>query len=53
MDNAAPVAFTDKWEIMRILKTAVDNGNNEHIKALQLEGARKASFGKYRSTYTY
>ena len=53
MTNANPVEFTDKWEIMRILRNAVNNGENEEIRAMQLQGARRASAGKYKSTYTY
>ena len=53
MNNAAPAPYTDKWEIMRILKSGVENGNNEVIRDTYLQKARQASYGKYQSTYNY
>lgn len=51
--SSEPAPFTDKWEIMRILKSAVDNGENEEIRAEHLQKTKRASYGKYRSTYYY
>ncbi len=52
--NEYPIAaFEDKWEVMRILKSAVNNGDNKIIREEQLHRARRASAGKYKSTYTY
>lgn len=52
MTNANPAPYTDKWEIMRILKSGVENGNNEAIKAAHLQKAQQASSGKYKSTHS-
>jgi hypothetical protein len=52
MASATPVPYSDKWEIMRILKLGVENGNNEAIKAKHLLKAQRASSGKYNSTYS-
>lgn len=49
--HAAP--YTDKWEVMRILKSGVENGNNESIKAAHLFKVQQTSYGKYNSTYSH
>lgn len=51
--SATPAPYTDKWEVMRILKSGVDNGKDETIKATHLLNAKRASYGKYQSTYRY
>ena len=53
MASAPPAPYTDKWEVMRVLRSAVDNGNNEAIRAMHLQRAQRANRGKYQSTYTY
>ena len=53
INSALPAPYTDKWEVMRILKSGVENGNNEDIKAAHLQKAQRANFGKYNSTYSY
>lgn len=53
MTNATPAPYTDKWEIMRILKSGVENGNNEAIKTAHLHKVQQASYGRYQSTYSY
>ena len=53
IESTPPATYTDKWEIMRILKLGVENGNNETIKAAHIHKAKQASYGKYQSTYSY
>ena len=53
MASSTPAPYTDKWEVVRILKSGVDNGNNEVIKSTHLQNAQRASYGKYQSTYNY
>ena len=53
MASNEPAPYTDKWEVMRVLKSAVANGENEEIRAEHLQKAQRASYGKYRSTYYY
>lgn len=53
MANAPPAPYTDKWEVMRILKSAVENGSNEYIRSVHMQNAQRASYGKYQSTYNY
>lgn len=53
IENSSPAPYTDKWEVMRLLKTGVENGNNEFIKASHLQKVQRASYGKYQSTYYY
>ena len=51
--NTLPAPYTDKWEIMHILKQGVDNGNNDAIKAAHLLKVQRVTQGKYQSTYQY
>ena len=51
--NLYPAPYTDKWEVMRLLKQAVQNGDNSEIVAAHLSKAQMASRGKYKSTYNY
>lgn len=51
MNCNSPAIFKDKWEVMHMLKSAVDNGNNESIRWAHLQKAQRASHGKYKSTY--
>lgn len=53
IETSPPAPYTDKWEVMRILKSAVTNGDNEAIKEAHIQMAKKAAYGKYRSTYSY
>lgn len=53
METTHSAPYTDKWEVMRILKSGVENGNNESIKAAHLLKAQRASYGKYNSTYSF
>lgn len=53
MANAQPAPYTDKWEVMRILRSAVENGKDESIKAAHLQKVQRTNMGKYRSTYGY
>ena len=51
--RSIPAPYTDKWEVMRILKDGVESGNDEAIKSVHLQNAQRASYGKYQSTYNY
>lgn len=51
--NSSPAPYTDKWEVMNILKSGVENGNNETIKSAHIQKVQQASYGKYNSTYSY
>ena len=51
--RSTPAPYTDKWEVMRILKDGVESGNDEAIKSVHLQNAQRASYGKYQSTYNY
>lgn len=53
IESSSPAPYIDKWEVMRILKSGVENGNNEIIKATHMQKAQRASYGKYNSTYYY
>ena len=46
IDSTPPVIFTDKWEIMRILKSAVENGNDDTIKFEHLQKFQSVNLGK-------
>ena len=52
VENTSPATYTDKWEIMRILKSAVENGNDEAIRFAHMQKVQRANFGKYKSTYS-
>ena len=51
--NLPPAPYVDKWEVMRVLKSAVENGANPNIVQAQRQRAKVASYGKYWSTYNY
>lgn len=51
--SSSPALYTDKWEVMRVLKLGVENGSNEFIKASHLQKAKRANYGKYQSSYYY
>ena len=53
METAHSAPYTDKWEVMRILKSGVENGDDETIKAAHIDNVQRASYGKYNSTYSY
>jgi hypothetical protein len=53
IETAQSAPYTDKWEVMRILKSGVENGDDEAIKTAHIESAQRASYGKYHSTYSY
>ena len=53
INNAPPAPYTNKWEVMHILKSAVENGTNPEVRAAHLQKAQRASYGKYKSTYSY
>lgn len=53
MACSSPARFTDKWEIMHILKSGVDNGDNEAIKTAHLQKMQRAKYGKNQSLYKY
>lgn len=53
IQNASPAPYTDKWEIMRILKLGVENGNNETVVMEHMQKVQQISYGKYKSTYKY
>lgn len=53
IESLLPAPYTDKWEVMRLLKTAMYNGCNDDIVASHLRRAKMASCGKYYSTYDY
>lgn len=53
MANRPAAPYTDKWEIMQILRSAVENGKNEYIRKTHLQVAQKANAGKFQSTYNY
>lgn len=53
IESSSPAPYTDKWEVMRILKSGVENGNNEAIRTAHLQKAQRVSYGKYNSTYYY
>ena len=53
MNGSQPAPYTDKWEVMRILKSAVNNGNDASIRYAHMQKAQRASYGKYKSTYRY
>ena len=38
-----PAPYTDKWEIMRILKSGVENGGNEAIRASHLQKVQRVN----------
>ena len=48
-----PAPYTDKWEVMRFLKSTMANGTNQEIVDAHLRRAQAASRGKYKSTYKY
>lgn len=52
MTNNSPAPYTNKWEIMQILKLGVENGNNDAIKTAHLQKVKQASNGKYKSSYS-
>lgn len=45
MSNNDPAPFTDKYEVVRVLKDGVRNGENKYIKAKHIENV-KAMLGK-------
>ena len=47
MEISPTAIYVDKWEIMRILKTFVENGNDNAIRLAHIQKVQKASFGKY------
>lgn len=49
VNSAPPAIFTDKWEIMRILKTAVENGNDDTIKFEHFQKVRSVNLNRYES----
>ena len=49
--SLSPAPYTDKWEVMRFLKSTMANGTNQEIVAEHLRRAQAASRGKYKSTY--
>lgn len=53
IESAPVAAYTDKWEIMRLLKSAVENGNDDAIKFAHMQKVQRATIGKYQSTYSY
>jgi hypothetical protein len=53
LEYASPAPYTDKWEVMRILKSGMDNVNNESIRNAHLLKVQRASNGKFNSTYSY
>ena len=53
MKSAMPAPYNDKWEIMRILKSGVENGNDEIIRTAHMQKVRQVSYGRYQSTYSY
>jgi hypothetical protein len=53
MSELAPAPYTDKWEVMNLLKQSAYNGYNDDIVSAHLRKAQMASRGKYQSTYSY
>ncbi len=53
ISNASPAPYTNKWEVMDILRSGVENGNNEAIRNTHLLKVQRASNGKFNSTYSY
>ncbi|MBO5805636.1 MAG: NERD domain-containing protein [Tidjanibacter sp.] len=53
ISSASPAPYTNKWEVMDILKSGVENGNNEAIRNAHLLKVQRASNGKFNSTYSY
>jgi hypothetical protein len=47
MSNNDPVPYTDKQEVVRVLKAAVRNGENKEIRAQHVENIR-VMLGKHR-----
>lgn len=52
IEGTTPAIYTDKWEIMRILKSAVENGNDDTIKFAHIRKVQSVYFGKHQSTYS-
>ena len=50
--NTTPAPYTDKWEIMRILKSCVDNGGNEAIRSTHQQKVQQVYYGRYQSSYS-
>ena len=50
MESTQPAVYADKWEIMRILQDAVENGNNDAIKFAHIQKIQNTILGKYPST---
>lgn len=40
INNNEPAAFTDKWEVIRVLKEAVQNGDNMETQIQHVENVR-------------
>lgn len=53
MAELDPAPYTDKWEVMNLLKQCMENGTNENIVTYHRSIAQRASSGKYKSTYSY
>ena len=53
VDSTPPAIFTDKWDIMRILKSAVMNGNDDTIRFEHRQKVQSVNLNKYESTYSY
>jgi hypothetical protein len=51
--TSPPAPYTDKWEVMNLLKQSAYNGYNDDIVSAHLRKAQMASRGKYQSTYSY
>ena len=51
--NLSPAPYTDKWEAMRVLRSAVENGEDSNVVLQQQQRAQFVARGKYKSTYTY
>ena len=49
--NTPPAPYTNKWEVISILKNAVANGCNEEIKDAHLRKVQTTCAGKYKTTY--
>lgn len=52
MKSSQPAVYADKWEIMRILQSAVENGNNDAIRFAHIQKIQNTILGKYQSTYS-
>ena len=53
MSELTPAPYTNKWEVMELLKQSVLNGEDQDIVAYHLRVAQNASIGKRKSTYSY